>query len=175
MKNNLRSLQTLLMFGVVGISSAFGANTLHETAGGPDTAETVLNTGGALMISDGTALPGATVGINTRIVDDAPLYAGAELGTFLATGSNTYALFPLMGDLYYQFQPVAVVHPLVGVMAGPVLSTGGGISTARLGLIFRPGINFELGRRAALNVEPRFGVIGSEFVFLPQVGAVFGI
>ena len=174
MKTSSRSPLMFVLFTLVAFSPAFGAE-LRETAGGPDTANTVVNLNGAILVSDGTAAPGVNVGINTRISEEAPLYAGAELGTFLATGNNSYAVLPFMGDIYYQFQPVAVVHPLVGIMAGPVLSTGGGFSTARLGLIFRPGLNFELGKRAALNVEPRFGVIGSEFVFIPQVGAVFAL
>jgi len=164
-----------ILFMFASASAAFGASALRETANGPDTADSVLNVGGAILSSGGSALPGADVGISVRIADRSPLYAGAELGTFFSLGNASYGVFPILGSLYYQFEPVSALHPLLGAMAGPVFSTGGGVSAGRLAVLFRPGFNIELGRRAAINIEPRFGVIGSSFVFIPQAGAIFAI
>jgi hypothetical protein len=110
------------------VNTALGSNVLKETARGPDTAITVLNAEAAIMAFDGGALPGANVGLHNRISDPSPLYLGAELGFFVATGATSYAELPLLGSLYYQFEPTAVVHPLLGFMAGPVITTGGGYS-----------------------------------------------
>lgn len=163
------------LFFYFAASTALAAGGLRETAYGPDTAPTVMNVDAAIITGEGSALPGINIGAAARISDRAPLYLGAELGVFVATESPSYALFPLLGQLYYQFEPAAFVHPLLGVMAGPILSTGGGVAAAQFGVLFRPGLNFELGDRAVLNLEPRFGVFGSSFVFIPQIGAVFAI
>lgn len=164
---------SFILFG--GIQGAFAAQTLRETAAGPDTAETVVNVDAAIITGEGAALPGVNLGVATRISNEAPLYLGGEFGAYISTGYSSYALFPFLASMYYQFEPHAVVHPLVGMMAGPVLATGGGVSTARFALMFRPGVNIELGKRAVLNLEPRFGVLGSDFVFAPQMGAVFAL
>ena len=156
-------------------SAALGRSELIDTARGPDTAVTLVNAEGGIMAYDGGALPGVNVGITTRISDRSPLYMGAELGFFIATANPAYGEFPLLGSLYYQFEPARFVHPLLGVLAGPVISTGGNESTVRFGAFFRPGVNFELGDRAVLNVEGRFGVVGSTFVFLPEAGVIFPI
>ncbi len=169
--NNI--MRGLLVFFVC--AEGMTASTLRETSRGPDTAPTVANIHAGIISGDGIAEAGIDLGIASRISDTAPLYLGANLGIFVATESPSYALIPLMLNLYYQFEPEAVIHPLLGVMAGPVLATGGGFSTVRLGVLFRPGVNIELGKAAVLSLEPRFGVLGSRFVFIPQVGAIFPI
>jgi hypothetical protein len=127
------------------------------------------------MTFSGNGLPGVNVGLSTRVSDKSPLYLGAELGFFMAMGTPSYDVLPLLGGLYYQFEPTAVVHPLLGVMAGPVITTGGGYSALRLGALVRPGVNFELGKSVVINAEPRFGVVGSTFVFVPEIGAIFAM
>lgn len=156
-------------------SIASGATELVDTANGPDTASSVLNAEAGLLGNEGGALPGANVGVSTRISGSSPLYLGAELGFFVAAGTPSYGEFPLLGSLYYQFEPTKFIHPLLGVMAGPVISTGGNQAAMSFGAFFRPGFNFELGERAVLNVEPRFGVVGSSLVFLPEIGVIIPI
>jgi len=167
-------LRLSLALGILISASAIGRN-LTTTFTAPSTAPTVLNLDGGMMIGGGDALPGAEIGISSRISDDMPLYLGAEFGAFLRGESPSYAVFPLMPTIYAQFQVSPRVRPILGVIAGPVISTGGGFSSVRFGFFGRPGINFDLGRTASLKIETRFGVIGSTVIFLPEVGAVFAI
>jgi hypothetical protein len=163
-----------LGFLTLGLFGTAHAATVATTAG-PDTAPNVATVAGAFLTNGGTSAPGFTAGMARRLDADTPLYYGAEAGLYVATGTPSYLVIPLLANVHYLFQLDSAVHPLVGVMAGPVFATGGGLSAARFGLLFRPGVNIELGRSVALNVEARFGVIGSAGVFQPQLGVIFGI
>ncbi len=165
----------IITLGIFLSFSAGAAERLVETVHGPDTARTVMNLDGAIMATDGQDAAGVNIGIAQRLEAATPLYIGAELGSFLTTGASTHVIFPLLGQAYYQLEFKSVVHPLIGVMAGPVISTGENDFTIDLGAFIRPGMNIELGRKAVLNLETRLGVIGSTFVFMPQVGAIFPI
>ena len=159
---------------VLSIISATGFGAIYERVNGPDTAPAVINIDGAIAIFDNTALPGVDIGIAGRIAS-APLYLGGDLSLLFHAADPSFVIMPILGTLYYQFEPYGAVHPLLGVLAGPVISTGGGFSTVRMGVLMRPGMNIEIGRTAALNIEPRFGVLGDAFVFAPQVGATFAM
>jgi hypothetical protein len=150
------------------------ADRLHESIHGPDESATVWNLDGAMIAGGGDVLPGIEIGLSTRILDSSPLYLGGELGMFLSADRPSYFMMPILASLYYQFEPYSSVHPLLGVLTGPNISTGGGYSTVSFEFLFRPGINIALGR-VSLNLEPRFGVIGDNFVFAPQVGAVLAL
>lgn len=166
-------VHAFLLFAVT--ASAVGAtNTIKETTGGPDTAPLVMNIAAGIIASNGSATPGAVIGLNTRLTERGPIYLGGEFGAFVATGTPSYAMFPLLASGYYQFELGTGVHPLLGAMVGPVFSTAAG-SSVQLELLFRPGFNFEVGRRFVINVEPRLGVIGSSFVFVPQLGVILAM
>lgn len=153
----------------------FGAaSSIKETSGGPDTAPLVMNVAGGILASGGSAFPGMVIGINARLAQQGPFYLGGELGAFLATGSPAYAMFPLLASGYFQFELSSGVHPSLGAMIGPVFSTASA-NSAQLEVLFRPGVNFELGRRFVINLEPRFGVMGSSFIFVPQLGVIFAL
>ncbi len=166
----------LFAFSLLAATTAgFGAsNTIRETTGGPDTAPLVLNVAAGLLTSGASASPGMVVGINSRITHRGPIYLGGEFGAYVVTRSPAYAMFPLLASGYVQFELSSGVHPLLGAMIGPVFSTSGG-SSAQLEILFRPGLNFELGRNFVLNMEPRFGVMGSSFIFVPQLGVILAI
>jgi hypothetical protein len=175
MKGKLMKKIILILGALFLVAPAIAVDRLVETVHGPDTAPTVMNLDGALLASEGDSAAGATIGIAQRLNAATPLYIGAELGLFLTTGYSTYTIAPLLGQAYYQLELKSVIHPLIGFMAGPVISSGGTDSTLQLGAFFRPGINFELGKSAVLNLESRLGVIGSNFVLMPQVGVIFPI
>lgn len=153
---------------------SWGASEQYETAASPSEAATVLNLDAILGVSSGAKLPGVDIGIAARL-GSSPVYLGADLGILDHGSDPTYVVAPLLGSLYYQLEARGPLHPLLGLMAGPVFTTGGGFDTTRLGLLVRPGINLALGNIAAINLEPRFGLIGSSFSFLPQLGATFAL
>jgi hypothetical protein len=152
----------------------FSYAALHETVRGPDESPTVINVDGSLVVGGGQALPGFDLGLSTRLASDAPLYIGADFGVYVSTASPSFALIPILGSLYYQFEPYSSVHPLLGVLVGPTISTGGGYSDVNFEALVRPGLNIALGS-TSLNMEARFGVIGPNFVFAPQIGATFAM
>jgi hypothetical protein len=162
-----------IAFFSLGISAPVFSAALVETTGGPDTARTVFDVHGGILTGGGVTAPGFDLGIAGRILDNAPLYLGAQFGAFISASSPSFVEIPLLAELYYQFTPSSGIHPLLGAMVGPILSTGGGLSTAQFGFLLRPGFNFELGHAAVLSLEAPFGVIGSDFVVIPQIGAIF--
>lgn len=175
MKKNTKSLFLIAALLASYASHVYGSNVLITTPGGPDTARTLFNSQAALLALDNSILGGLNFGINGRISNHNPLYLGAEAGAFISNTSPTYAILPLLGSLYYQFEPNEGVHPLLGVLAGPIIATGGTVPAVRMGLFFRPGINFEISKSAVLNIEARFGVLGSSFVFAPALGVIWPI
>jgi hypothetical protein len=164
------------MMGLVLLlsGSVWGASQQQETATSPSEAATVMNIDVILGVSSGAQLPGVDVGIAARM-GSRPIYFGANFGILDHGSDPTYLLVPLLGSVYYQLEGQGNLHPLLGLMAGPVFTTGGGFDAVRLGLLIRPGINLALGNIAAINFEPRFGLIGSSFAFLPQLGATFAL
>ncbi len=163
--------------GLIGLCLWFATaeGALSETSVGPDSASYTATVDGAILSSNGTAAPGITASLAKRNDVDTPLYYGAEMGLYLQSSSLSYMVIPVMAHAFYLFEFDAPIHPLIGIIAGPVFTTGGGISAVRMGLLFRPGINVELGERAALNFEVRFGAFGSTSVAQPQLGVVFAI
>jgi hypothetical protein len=161
-----------LVLALAGPSGA--ASEQEETATSPSEAATVLNLDAILGVSSGDKLPGVDIGIAARL-GSSPVYLGADLGILDHGSDPTYVVAPILGSLYYQLAAQGPLHPLLGLMAGPVFTTGGGFDAARLGLLVRPGVNLALGNIAAVNLELRFGLIGSSFAFLPQLGATFAL
>jgi hypothetical protein len=164
-----------LKLSLLAITMAGFVQAAVSTTGGPDTSSTVATVDGALMTGGGSATPGLTAGWNWRHNDDTSLYYGADVGVFIDTGTPSFAVIPVMANAYYLFQADSPVHPLLGAMVGPVFSTGGAVSTVRLGLMVRPGVNIELGKSVALNAEARFGILDGAGIFQPQLGVIFGI
>lgn len=136
------------------------------------TAPILMDVNAGVLVGGGDALPGMNASVKARLNTDVPLYLGAETGLFFFSGG---AVIPILGTLSTEFTASRDIHPVVGVSVGPSLATGGGYSTARFTLLFNPGIYVDLSRNMALNVLARFGVIGSTFVALPQLGLIFAI
>jgi hypothetical protein len=97
---------------------------------------------------------------------------GLDSGLFLTTGPFAIQI-PLMPMItaYYKSSTSLQLH--IGVAFGPYISLGGG-SAFSLAMWFKPGISFVVSSFRAF-FEIRSGVIGSAFVFYPQLGATFRI
>jgi len=76
------------------------------------------------------------------------------------------------------------VAPYIGLSVGPniyIESATNGAGQTRtetrvlLEALFRVGANFALSRSFALNIEPKMGMLRSEFIFLPQVAAMISL
>ncbi len=163
----------LLGFSFLSVSVQAARGGVSETTGGPDTSGRTVTVDAALLSSSGVTSPGVTAGMSWRHNADTPLYYGGEVGVYFNSTPSSVTI-PLLAQAYYLFEIDSAVHPLIGAMIGPVFSTGPG-SSAEFGLLFRPGVNVELGKSVALNAEARFGVIGGTGVFQPQLGVIFAM
>jgi len=163
--------------GLMGLSLWFATAeaAVSTTFASPDSASYTATVAGAILSSGSSALPGVTANFAKRNDADTPFYYGAEMGLYLQTSSLAYLVIPVLAHADYLFEFDAPIHPLVGVLAGPVFTTGGGINAVRMGLMFRPGLNVDVGERADINFEVRFGVLGTSTVVQPQLGAVFAL
>ncbi len=129
-----------------------------------------------ILVGGGDGLPGFNVRLNGKINTETPLFLGGEVGLFFF--SNYYSsgvVVPILANLTTVFSATRQIRPQIGVSAGPVISTGDGYSTARFGLFLNPGATFDLSRDISMNVLARFGIIGSNFVALPELGLSFAI
>ncbi len=147
-------------------------------------------------IGPGLALYGGNTGwaINTgaliRVEQNSPIFVGADLGVDFWTFNSTTTLakssatgFQLLPTAIYRFR-MADLHnffPYVGVSVGPNVyversTSTAGVQTSATSVLFeallRPGVYTSLTDSIALNIEAKFGVLRSEFIFLPQINAV---
>lgn len=157
------------------VSNTFAATTKSETSVLHREAPTLLAVKTGFIVGDGEALPGVNAQVVGRLNTEFPFYGGAEMGMFIysETGASA-AVIPVLGTIFTEFEASRTIHPTLGVSAGPAFSTGAGLSAARFSLLFDPGIHFALGG-ADLLAQVRFGVLGSTFVALPQLGFAFSI
>lgn len=127
-----------------------------------------------------------------RISDETPLFVGADLGLNFwsfsapagATSSSATAIQLLPSIVYgLELTTIRGVYPYVGLSIGPNVfiskSTVAGFSSSSTKLYFealvRPGVRIDLNRTFALDLEPKFGILRSEFIFLPQANLVVPI
>lgn len=135
----------------------------------------VVNVAPAIMVTSGPALPGVNLELTARIIRSVNLYGGVVSGGYFFTAETFGAVIPLLPTAYFEFSPSPKVHPILGVALGPVIGAGNSTTAVRFGMLFRTGMNIYLAPDIALNVEPRLGVIGSSFTFIPQLGATFAL
>jgi hypothetical protein len=119
-----------------------------------------------------------------------PLYVGIEAGYLqwnadsLVSGKTQMTLIPVLATFIYRFDlKRGAVHPYLGAAMGVSLTRGdlenpdadidaASVETQFLGLA-RPGVEFDFSRTTSFFIEPQFGVLGSEFIFVPQMGLAF--
>lgn len=136
----------------------------------------MMDVNAGILSGGGAALPGINAQVRGRLNTDAPLYLGGELGMFIYSNDfSSGVVLPIMGSFSTEFLTNTDVHPTLGVSVGPVISSGSSYTTARLAMLFNPGVHIHLDSTMDLNILARLGVIGSPFVALPQIGILFAI
>jgi len=124
----------------------------------------------SLLVGDSAALPGFNGQLGFQVVPHIPLNLTADMGLYFYTGGYGFAVVvPILFGMDYHFQiPQSKIKPFFGVNLGPVIAPRVGF-----GMLFRPGLNVSLTKTMDFNFEPRFGVIGSSFAFVLQLGLRF--
>ena len=117
-----------------------------------------------------------------------PIYVGADaaLNFWNTTANGTRNIsgtgVQLLATAIYKFTlpPIPKIHPYLGLSLGPHIYIGQTISgtsttSAFVELLFRPGIQWELSSSLAANFEPKFGVLNSDFMIIPQLTLALAI
>lgn len=177
----------------VAATSSEPVHTLESKEVPSDVQQARLSVGPSLALLNSTL----GVGINMSIAfhTGIPLYVGFDTGFHRWSESQssdsvsidaTLTSIPLLATAYYRFDiPGSTVHPFMGISLGPSINIGSAkisvSSTSESGSatkvffegLLRAGIDLDLASDFALSLEPKLGLLKDEFVFLPQVNAVF--
>lgn len=157
-----------------------------------------LYAGPGLAVARGNTGWAINFGGLTQAIPRSSLFWGVDLGVDFwsynsgalpgVTASASATAFQLLPTAIYRFEITGVkeIHPYVGLSFGPNIyidrsstSIVGGTpvntsaTTLYLETLFRPGLFLNMGDSLALNVEAKFGLLGTGFAFLPQVNAYF--
>ena len=169
-----RSLVTTAIFALLATPAILAAPGHTDATVSTSRYPTNISIGPAMYIPGGdTALPGFALSIATPATGDYPLYVGVDTGFYFATGAEFAGNIPVLATMYIEFAHGSKVSPLMGVSAGPSFGVGRDARPAVFGMVFKPGLNISLSNSLSLNIESRVGVLGSTFVFLPQITAAF--
>lgn len=169
----------LTLVTLLFVSSGVWAATSQTSTGTYATgrvANTVLGVGPALHINGdvkGKALPGMNFTAVTTAAPGVPLYVGVDAGFFFNNDPKFNGVLPVLGTMYYEFPTGASVRPVLGVCAGPVFGLGDNQDSARFSMLIKPALNIHMAETVGLSIESKVGVIGSTFVYLPQISAHF--
>lgn len=134
----------------------------------------VVSMGPAVVLGEQKTRPGIALELAGKISKTEPIYAGMQWGTFFETNGQFTALFALLPSLFTTLDASETVHPLLGVSVGTVISTGSE-SDVRLAALFKPGVRFDLSDSISLNFQSTFGLLGTNFAFIPTLATVFSI
>lgn len=140
---------------------------------GPDAKET----------NSGSAGFSTHFGAVTQLTSDSPLFVGLDLGlqfwSFSSkTGDRSATGLQLLPTAYYNLDLdiESAFQPYVGISAGPHVyfsrnPAKGEQTTINFEALLRPGVTFLMAPGLSVNFEPKIGVIGADFVFLPTIAA----
>jgi hypothetical protein len=151
-----------------------GEGRRHEHASVAAEGGTLMNLGAGFLIGGGSAAPGVGVSLSTRITSRAPVYLGVDTGSYFYSSPFAWIL-PIMPMVKYLFYGNTPFVPTLGLSMGPVFGIGSGASAVSFGMLFKPGIQFNVNHDFDISFEPRLGVIGSNFIFDPEISALFHI
>lgn len=194
MKNKFGYLVAAVVLGLFASTNfALAASTTEGSvprAGGEDNTW-YLSAGPGLAIHSGTGWS-INAGALRQAVANSGLYVGADLGldfwsasasvgpTSVSTGATAVQLLP---TAIYRFDidSAPAIHPYFGLSFGPNIYTNSfttnGKSSSNTTLyietLVRPGIFMPLTSGLALNMEAKFGLLGTAFIFLPNVQVTF--
>jgi hypothetical protein len=130
-----------------------------------------LSLDGGVLARAQTVSPGINAGL-AKIISTAgevSLSLGANAGAFFLSRSPSSATFLLLPEGFFTYELTPRVHPKAGVETGIALSTGGS-STAEYVLLLKAGVDIALSEELLVNVEPKVGIVGTNFAFLPLLG-----
>ncbi len=139
-----------------------------------------FSVGPSFGLLEGVAGVGASTSLVFRLKANLALYVGLESGFYhWSSGGVSISSIPILPTLYYRVRiSGSNVTPYFGASVGISVTIGslafyGSASEIDFMGLARPGIEFELDRQTSFYVEPKLGIIGSTFVFLPNVGVTF--
>lgn len=122
---------------------------------------------------------GPTFDIGFRVLENAPLYIGAQvdfmmdLGVDIGIGGSiSKHRFNLLPYAVYRFQGTRVFTPFVGVGLG--LShfwAERDLYPSATSFLVQTKMGFDVGRKWAFRFEPSIGVVSSRFLFAPRFAA----
>jgi hypothetical protein len=193
----MKSIRTLVLAAALAVIPAAYASEEPGSSSGEaywkDSSPVKVSVGGGASYFNGNTGWGVTGGVQKRISDDMPLYAGIDLGinvwnfnsSVAATSEGAFGI-ALLPSLVYGFslKDMKNLRPYIGLALGPQLyienrniAGVGNNSDTRVYLeaLVRVGANLAISDGVSLNLEPKFGLMGGRFVFLPTASAVFGI
>lgn len=170
----------------IGLAVTVQAAPIGTKASPARATETVRSSGSkSLYLSLAAALAvipqsGETAaGIDYTIVTQvAPsVYLGGDFGLHLwgaaDKGTNNVTGLELLPTLIYMFGNAdRVFQPYLGGAAGPYIRMSSD-TVVQFALLARPGANLSLSRNVGVNLEAKFGQLGTEFFFQPQAGILF--
>lgn len=140
--------------------------------------------GGDLASSTGTGSVGyaLNLGALARLSGYDAIWVGADIGfnswTFaspVSWASVSAVGVQMLATAIYQFGSVITndLKPFVGISAGPYVYVAqmpaGNQSIVYLEVLVRPGLLYQASSQLAFGFEPKFGLLGSSFVFAPQL------
>jgi hypothetical protein len=163
------------------------ASTTTDAVTNSASSDTLLNFGSVLpMLPDtGETGFGFSFGFLTQTEATKKLYVGADLGLHfwgkfeaLGNGSESVTGLQFLPTAIYTFGNSTSFVPYFGLSAGPYLlfntvkvdAPKETSSTLVFMLAFRPGLNWNFGKKVGLNAEAKFGQLGPFFIVIPSVG-----
>lgn len=155
-----RIVVLLLVIVLMSVSSSASAERRTVRGG------TIMNLGAGFLIGGGGTAPGVGVSFASHITN-APVFLGLDTGSYFYSSPFAWIL-PALLAVKYAFRPVNVFTLTAGLSLGPTLAIGNYANTLSFAMFFKPGIEIGVTREIDFVFEPRFGVIGSTFVFDPE-------
>lgn len=122
-------------------------------------------------------------GAVTQLTSDSPLFVGVDFGLQFWSfdskqGDRSATGLQLLPTAYYNvdWNVESAFQPYVGISAGPHVyfsrnPVKGQSTSVNFEALLRPGVTFLMAPGLSMNFEPKLGIIGSDFVFLPTIAA----
>lgn len=167
MKRAQRSFVLLLVVAWLGLSPAAHAERRTVRGG------SLMNLGIGMLIGNGTTAPGVGISFSTHITN-APVFIGLDTGSYFVASPFSW-IIPALLMVKYDFRNFGILTPTIGLSLGPTLGLGNVQNTMTFAMFFKPGLQIALTREIDFVVEPRLGVIGSNFYFDPEINVQFNL
>jgi hypothetical protein len=123
-------------------------------------------------------------GAVSQLTPGLPIYFGADFGLdfwnigLINSGASTKRVgIQMLPTAYYRFDlpKLPAWHPYAGLSVGPNWMIGSDYSRVFFELLIRPGISYSFSSDLSLAFEPKFGLLGNRFAFMPTLSGVFAL